>query len=79
MMPLFFAMLLLAGVRHPAAAAGLGVAYTVARFLYFKGYATGAPRNRMVGYVHVASACGDFNIGRIGGVEFVGESRNATC
>jgi hypothetical protein len=28
--------------------------------------------------VHVASACGDFNIGRIGGVEFVGESRNAT-
>ncbi|OEL32687.1 Microsomal glutathione S-transferase 3 [Dichanthelium oligosanthes] len=46
-MPLFFAMLLLGGLQHPAAAAGLGALYTVARFFYFTGYATGAPRNRM--------------------------------
>uniref|UniRef100_K4AGA3 Glutathione S-transferase 3, mitochondrial n=1 Tax=Setaria italica TaxID=4555 RepID=K4AGA3_SETIT len=48
-MPLFFAMLLLGGLRHPAAGAGLGALYTVARFFYFKGYAAGAPRNRMSG------------------------------
>jgi len=46
-MPLFFAMLLLGGLRHPAAAAGLGALYTVARLFYFTGYATGVPRNRM--------------------------------
>ncbi|CAN6281706.1 unnamed protein product [Urochloa humidicola] len=45
-MPLFFAVLLLGGLRHPAAAAVLGALYTVARFFYFKGYATGDPRNR---------------------------------
>jgi glutathione S-transferase len=51
-MPLFFAMLLLGGLRHPAAAAGLGALYTVARLFYFTGYATGVPRNRMrIGYV----------------------------
>ncbi|KAG2546502.1 microsomal glutathione S-transferase 3-like [Panicum virgatum] len=42
-MPLFFAILLLGGLRHPAAAAGLGALY----IFYFTGYATGVPRNRM--------------------------------
>jgi len=46
-MPLFFAILLLGGLRHPAAAAGLGALYTVARLFYFTGYATGVPHNRM--------------------------------
>ncbi|KAM3294559.1 hypothetical protein ACQJBY_037450 [Aegilops geniculata] len=46
MMPLFFATLLLGGLQHPVAAAALGLLYTVARFFYFKGYATGVPENR---------------------------------
>jgi glutathione S-transferase len=46
-MPLFFVMLLLGGLQHPVVAAGLGALYTVARFFYFTGYATGVPANRM--------------------------------
>ena len=47
MMPMFFVMLLLGGLQHPTIAAGLGAFYTVARFFYFKGYATGVPENRL--------------------------------
>ncbi|CAL4943981.1 unnamed protein product [Urochloa decumbens] len=47
MMPMFFVMLLLGGLQHPTIAAGLGVLYMVARFFYFKGYATGVPDNRL--------------------------------
>ncbi|KAG0547946.1 hypothetical protein BDA96_01G124500 [Sorghum bicolor] len=46
MMPLFFVVLLLGGLQHPVVAAGLGALYTVARFFYFTGYATGVPANR---------------------------------
>lgn len=52
MMPLFFVTLLVGGLQHPLVAAGLGVFYAVARFFYFKGYATGIPDNRLkIGYV----------------------------
>ncbi|XBI73691.1 hypothetical protein VPH35_067388 [Triticum aestivum] len=52
MMPLFFVTVLLGGLQHPVVAAALGVLYTVARFFYFKGYATGVPDNRLkLGYV----------------------------
>ncbi|KQK13598.1 microsomal glutathione S-transferase 3 [Brachypodium distachyon] len=47
MMPMFFVMVLLGGLQHPVVAAGLGALYTVARFFYFKGYATGVPDNRL--------------------------------
>ena len=47
MMPMFFVMLLLGGLQHPTIAAGLGAFYTVARFFYFKGFATGVPENRL--------------------------------
>jgi glutathione S-transferase len=47
MMPLFFVTLLVGGLQHPLVAAGLGVFYAVARFFYFKGYATGIPDNRL--------------------------------
>lgn len=47
MMPMFFVVLLLGGLQHPVVAALLGVLYTVARFFYFKGYATGVPDNRL--------------------------------
>ncbi|EMS50382.1 hypothetical protein TRIUR3_16900 [Triticum urartu] len=46
MMPLFFATLLLGGLQHPVIAAVLGLLYTVARFFYFKGYATGVRESR---------------------------------
>ncbi|ERM95835.1 microsomal glutathione S-transferase 3 [Amborella trichopoda] len=47
MMPIFFVLLLLGGLRHPLIASGLGLFYTVARYFYFKGYATGVPENRL--------------------------------
>lgn len=54
MMPMFFVMVLLGGLQHPVVAAGLGALYTVARFFYFKGYATGVPDNRLkLGYVYL--------------------------
>ncbi|XP_058108053.1 uncharacterized protein LOC131251398 [Magnolia sinica] len=46
-MPVFFTVLVLGGIRHPLIAAGLGAFYTVARFFYFTGYSTGKPENRM--------------------------------
>ena len=50
-MPLFFVTVLLGGLQHPVIAAALGVMYTLARFFYFKGYATGVPDNRLkIGY-----------------------------
>ncbi|KAF8681950.1 hypothetical protein HU200_045403 [Digitaria exilis] len=62
-MPLFFAMLLLGGLRHPAVTAVLGALYTVARFFYFTGYATGDPRNRMKIGVRLSGLAG---VGLIG-------------
>ncbi|CAL9138807.1 unnamed protein product, partial [Musa acuminata var. zebrina] len=47
MMPVFFATLLVGGLQLPVIAAGLGAVYTVARFFYFKGYASGVPENRL--------------------------------
>lgn len=51
MMPAFVVTLLLSGLYCPVGAAALGVVYTVGRYYYFKGYATGVPDNRLtVGY-----------------------------
>ncbi|KAG6497529.1 hypothetical protein ZIOFF_045430 [Zingiber officinale] len=47
MMPVFFVTLLLSGLYCPIVAAGLGAFYTVARYFYFRGYATGVPENRL--------------------------------
>ncbi|XP_031492561.1 uncharacterized protein LOC116259083 [Nymphaea colorata] len=46
-MPVFFALLLLGGVRYPVAATALGILYTVGRYFYFSGYSTGVPDNRL--------------------------------
>ncbi|CAL4926918.1 unnamed protein product [Urochloa decumbens] len=58
MMPMFFVMLLLGGLQHPTIAAGLGGLYTAARFFYFKGYATGDPRNPMKIGVRLSALAG---------------------
>jgi len=47
MMPVFFMLMILGGLRHPCTCAVLGVLYTVTRFFYFKGYSTGDPQNRL--------------------------------
>ncbi|KAI4389359.1 hypothetical protein MLD38_001591 [Melastoma candidum] len=47
MMPLFFMLMILGGLRHPLACSSLGALYLVSRFFYFKGYATGDPQNRL--------------------------------
>ncbi|KAM7266532.1 hypothetical protein ACFE04_004429 [Oxalis oulophora] len=47
MMPVFFLLTALGGIKHPCVATGFGLLYIFARFFYFKGYATGIPQNRL--------------------------------
>lgn len=47
LMPTFCTLMILGGMRHPCASAVLGLLYTVTRFFYFKGYATGDPEKRL--------------------------------
>lgn len=47
MMPMFFTLMMLGGMRHPCTCAALGLLYTVSRIFYFKGYATGDPQKRL--------------------------------
>lgn len=52
MMPGFYMLMILGGIRHPLISASLGAAYIVSRFFYFKGYSTGDPQNRLsIGWV----------------------------
>ncbi|KAL0014883.1 hypothetical protein SO802_001952 [Lithocarpus litseifolius] len=47
MMPIFFVLMILGGLKHPCTCALLGALYSVTRFFYFKGYSTGDPQNRL--------------------------------
>ncbi|XP_054817879.1 uncharacterized protein LOC129317585 [Prosopis cineraria] len=47
MMPMFFMLMILGGLKHPCICAALGVIYVVARYFYFTGYSTGDPQNRL--------------------------------
>ncbi|XP_028768781.1 microsomal glutathione S-transferase 3-like [Neltuma alba] len=47
MMPMFFMLMILGGLKHPCICAALGVVYIVARYFYFTGYSTGEPENRL--------------------------------
>lgn len=47
LMPTFCTLMILGGMRHPRATALLGLLYSVTRFFYFKGYATGDPQKRL--------------------------------
>lgn len=52
MMPMFFILMILGGMRHPCVSAGFGLLYIVGRYFYFTGYATGDPQNRLkIGFV----------------------------
>ncbi|CAA7020226.1 unnamed protein product [Microthlaspi erraticum] len=47
MMPMYFILMILGGMKHPCFCAGLGLLYNVTRFFYFKGYSTGDPMKRL--------------------------------
>ncbi|KAL6959715.1 glutathione transferase [Sarracenia purpurea var. burkii] len=47
MMPTFLALMVLGGIRHPLICTALGVLYTIGRYFYFTGYATGDPQKRL--------------------------------
>ncbi|CAM8959668.1 unnamed protein product [Rhodiola kirilowii] len=47
MMPMYFMLMILGGIKHPFVVAGLGLLYVVSRYFYFTGYATGEPENRL--------------------------------
>lgn len=49
--PVFLALLLAAGLKHPVTAAVSGAIYLVGSVLYFRGYSTGNPDKRMWGAV----------------------------
>ncbi|KAH7850140.1 hypothetical protein Vadar_028447 [Vaccinium darrowii] len=47
LMPVFFVLMILGGIRHPLICASLGLLFTIARYSYFTGYSTGNPENRL--------------------------------
>lgn len=47
MMPTFFMLMIVGGIRHPLICASLGAVYIVSRYFYFTGYSTGDPQNRL--------------------------------
>uniref|UniRef100_A0A2P2IS84 Glutathione S-transferase 3, mitochondrial n=1 Tax=Rhizophora mucronata TaxID=61149 RepID=A0A2P2IS84_RHIMU len=47
LMPVFFVLMILGGLRHPLICAALGSLYILSRFFYFTGYATGDPQKRL--------------------------------
>ncbi len=49
--PFFFITLIMAGLRHPEEAAGLGAGWIVARIVYSLGYWTGVPKYRFPGFL----------------------------
>ncbi|KAE8703874.1 60S ribosomal protein L19-3 [Hibiscus syriacus] len=59
LMPMFFVLLILGGMGHPCVSAALGLVYTISRYFYFTGYATGDPKNRL-------------NLGRFGFLALLG-------
>ncbi|CAH8257072.1 unnamed protein product [Arabidopsis lyrata] len=46
-MPMYFILMILGGMKHPCISTGLGLLYSVTRYFYFKGYATGDPMKRL--------------------------------
>ncbi|KMT13359.1 hypothetical protein BVRB_4g084500 [Beta vulgaris subsp. vulgaris] len=47
MMPVYFILMILGGMRHPCICTGLGLFYIVARYFYFTGYSSGDPQKRL--------------------------------
>ncbi|VFQ93530.1 unnamed protein product [Cuscuta campestris] len=47
LMPVFFMLMIVGGIKHPLVCSSLGTVYIFARLGYFIGYATGVPENRL--------------------------------
>ncbi|KAL0855619.1 hypothetical protein Bca101_060772 [Brassica carinata] len=47
MMPMYFILMILGGMKHPCICTGLGLIYNISRFFYFKGYSSGDPTKRL--------------------------------
>ncbi|WKA13350.1 hypothetical protein VitviT2T_030656 [Vitis vinifera] len=47
MMPIFFMLMILGGIRYPVACAALGSLYIISLYFYFTGYSTSDPQNRL--------------------------------
>ncbi|KAF9664171.1 hypothetical protein SADUNF_Sadunf17G0128500 [Salix dunnii] len=47
LMPVFFMLMMLGGIRHPCPSVVLGSIYIVTRYFYFTGYSTGDPQKRL--------------------------------
>uniref|UniRef100_A0A7N0TTH8 Glutathione S-transferase 3, mitochondrial n=1 Tax=Kalanchoe fedtschenkoi TaxID=63787 RepID=A0A7N0TTH8_KALFE len=47
LMPVYFMLMMLGGIKHPLVSAAFGLLYIVSRYFYFTGYATGDPVNRL--------------------------------
>ncbi|KAK1439278.1 hypothetical protein QVD17_05094 [Tagetes erecta] len=47
LLPMFFILLVLGGLKHPITCSLLGVGYIVCRYFYFTGYASGDPKRRL--------------------------------
>ncbi|KVI03016.1 microsomal glutathione S-transferase 3-like [Cynara cardunculus var. scolymus] len=62
-LPIFFILMVLGGLRHPITCSVLGVVYIVSRFFYFTGYASGDPKGRL--------PLGKYNVIAILGLMFI--------
>ncbi|KAF5177401.1 Microsomal glutathione s-transferase [Thalictrum thalictroides] len=73
MMPIFFLLMGLGGIRHPIIAASIGLAYVLGRMMYFIGYSTGDPSNRhkLGGGVSFAAIFGLVGVGMSFGVHLL--------
>ncbi|KAM7515940.1 hypothetical protein LguiA_005523 [Lonicera macranthoides] len=47
LMPIFFMLMIVGGMKHPIICASLGFFYIITRYFYFTGYATGDPQKRL--------------------------------
>lgn len=47
MMPMFFMLMIVGGIKHPLLCSALGLLYIVSRYFYFTGYASGDPQKRL--------------------------------
>ncbi|XP_052622297.1 uncharacterized protein LOC111911156 [Lactuca sativa] len=60
---IFFVLMVLGGFKHPLIFSTLGLAHTVTRSFYFKGYSSGDPKGRLpIGYVNSSDKPLGFNV-----------------
>ncbi|KAJ6421194.1 hypothetical protein OIU84_028549, partial [Salix udensis] len=86
LMPVFFMLMMLGGIRHPCPSVVLGSIYIVTRYFYFTGYSTGDPQKRLTigkyGLLPLIGLMGctiSFGISLHLGKSFAWTSASSTC